>query len=253
MYEETQWSEIHKAASTDLDSPEKQAALNKILQRFRQPLLVLFSKRLKDFHVHYSANHAENTEDMLGEFYLYLLERRKTIFSAVDKNKGKLRTFLYTIAWRFANDYLRKEASSRSISDFDLSIMEDSAIRTYDKYEIEYVNVLVNRALSRLKASEAQTYRLFKKKYFAQPPLSAKEIALHIGLIAPHQANDPTIVVKAENNINKKLSRGRRMFFEFIREEVIATLADEEETSIEEEMQMLRQHIGDISLSITAN
>ena len=251
MYDETQWSEIHKAASTNLDSPEKQTALNNILKRFEKPLLVLFSKRLRDFHTHNSFNHHENTQEMLAEFYLYLLERRQKIFTQVDKNKGKLRTFLYTVAWRFANDYLGKLASQTKALDHDFSLQEDNSPQIYEKYEIEYVNVLVNRALSRLKACEQQVYYLFKKKYFSQPPLSAKEIALHLKILDEQQIKNRTAVIKAENNINKQLSRGRRMFFEFIREEITATLTDIDENIVEEEMQMLKQHIGDISLAIT--
>ncbi|BBM84669.1 RNA polymerase sigma factor [Candidatus Uabimicrobium amorphum] len=251
MYDETQWSEIHKAAATDLDSPEKQAALNNILKRFEKPLLILFSKRLRDFHTQNSRNHHENTEEMLAEFYLYLLERRQKIFTNVDQNKGKLRTFLYTIAWRFANDYLGKQASQTPTFDHDFSLKEDNAPQIYDKYEVEYVNVLVNRALSRLKAYEKKIYHLFKKKYFSQPPLSSKEIALQLKILDPQQAQDGAAVTKAENNINKQLSRGRRMFFEFIREEVSATLVQQNEELLEEEMCMLRKHIGDISLAIT--
>ncbi|WP_372364702.1 RNA polymerase sigma factor [Candidatus Uabimicrobium sp. HlEnr_7] len=248
MYEETQWSEIQKIAASDFNS-ENQIALTNIIKRFQKPLRLLFSKRLMGFYKNQTRNHSDDTEEMLAEFYLYLLEKRQSIFSRVDKNKGKLRTFLYTIAWRFSNDYLGTLVPKTKTQNNDFLQLASKETDAYQKYEIEYVNVLVNRALSRLKAFERNTYHLFKKKYFSH--LSAKNIAIEMNILDERETNDSLEVARAENNINKKLSRGRHLFFEFIKEEIIATLPNREERLLEEEMQMLKKHIGDISLEIT--
>ena len=255
----TQWDEVCWGWRSESDDPGEKAridsALTNILTRFQRPLTTLFAKRWHNFNadLSYQAVDAE-AEEMYASFVVYVIERRKQIFRSADPAKGKLRTFLYTVAWRFANGYLSRQAKIPTATEI-IDNWGGHGRTPEEEYEIDYVNTLINRSLKKLKAINLENYRLLKARYFADETPSISELAQKFcGLDAWEDVDKRK---KIENSVSQKLSRTRRMFFELLQSEVRETIrnAEPEETEwqMQEEMEVIRRHIGAVSMDLSSN
>jgi RNA polymerase sigma-70 factor (ECF subfamily) len=155
LFATTHWSVV--LAAGDQESAVAQAALADLCAAYWHPLYA-FVRRL--------GYDAEQSQDLTQEFFTRLLE--KDYLKAVDRERGKFRTFLLASFRHFlANEYDRANAQKRGGGKSILSLdfraseertrLEPSHALTAEKlYERRWALALLEQALSRLRKEYAR-------------------------------------------------------------------------------------------------
>lgn len=151
----TRWSVVLAARATP--SPESAAALESICQTYWYPLYAYVRRCGRSPH---------DAQDLTQEFFYRLLEKRW--LESVDREKGRLRTFLNTALKRFlANEWDRASAQRRgggeAAAPIDTTFAESrfaadsQALSPEDTFDRQWALTLLNLTTSRLRGEFAAT------------------------------------------------------------------------------------------------
>ncbi|HEY1859313.1 MAG TPA: sigma-70 family RNA polymerase sigma factor [Gemmataceae bacterium] len=213
----THWSVV--LAAGDRESAVARAALADLCAAYWHPLYA-FVRRL--------GYNAEQSQDLTQEFFTRLLE--KDYLKAVDRERGKFRTFLLASFRHFlANEYDRATAQKRGGGKAILSLdfraseernrMEPAHALTAEKlYERRWALALLEQALARLRREFASSGRgdLFEAlKVFLtgeKANVSHEQLARRLGM--------------SEGAITVAVHRLRQRYREVLREEIGRTVND---------------------------
>jgi RNA polymerase sigma-70 factor (ECF subfamily) len=210
----THWSMVLTAQG---ESPAAHEALERLCRIYWRPIYSFV--RRQGFG-------REEAEDITQGFFAQLLERKK--FSAIRKEKGRLRSFLlgglkYFLAdeQRRAMAVKRGKGQSRKLSGLEeLRALEDQPadVLTPDQiYERRWALTVLERVLSRLKdeyqtANNAELFDSLKQLLPDEPDSpSQAEIAVRLGM--------------TENAVRQAFYRFRQRYQLLLREEIANTVA----------------------------
>jgi RNA polymerase sigma-70 factor (ECF subfamily) len=210
----THWSVVLEAQG---ESPAAQEALEKLCRMYWRPIYSFVRRQ---------GIGSEEAEDITQGFFAQLLERKK--FSAIRKEKGRLRSFLlgglkYFLAdeQRRAMAVKRGKGQSRKLSGLEeLRALEDQPadVLTPDQiYERRWALTVLERVLSRLKdeyqtANNAELFDSLKQLLPDEPDSpSQAEIAVRLGM--------------TENAVRQAFYRFRQRYQTLLREEIAHTVA----------------------------
>ncbi len=217
-------------AAAENEAGGADAALERLCLAYWYPLYA---------HVRRRGYDAQEAPDLTQAFFERLLE--KSFLRAVDRNKGRFRTFLLTALDHFlANEWRRSHTCKRGGGRSVLSLDDESV---EDRYRLEprhdespeklferrWALTLLDQAMSRLGGESASSGK--SALFEAVKPLIGgdradlphSELAARLGL--------------TENALNLALLRLRRRYGELIREEIAGTVASPQE--VEEELRCL--------------
>ena len=211
----THWSVVLEAQG---ESPAAQEALEKLCRTYWRPIFAFL--RRQGFR-------PEEAEDITQGFFVQLLERRK--FSALRKEKGRLRSFLLgALKYFLADEQRRAMAIKRGKGQRLISLEELRADERLDMepsdpmtaemiYERRWALTVLERVLSRLKdeyvaAGNAALFDALKELLPDEPGApSQAEIAARLGM--------------TENAIRQAFYRFRQRYQSLLREEIANTVA----------------------------
>jgi RNA polymerase sigma factor (sigma-70 family) len=223
-FELTQWSIIQSAQ--DAGSPEAHAALEAFCAAYWRPLYSYIRRR---------GYKEEDAQDLTQSFFARLLD--KNYLSAVDRTKGKFRTFLLTSLENFLkNEHRYRTAQKRdgkvSFISFDTAADEgladnlaDDAMNPERVFEQQWVVAMLNQVFPRLQGEFTKTHtpELFadiKSALVCETDASSyKEIAAKHGT--------------TEAAIKMTVSRLRKRFGQLLMEELSNTVSSPEELAEE--------------------
>jgi RNA polymerase sigma-70 factor (ECF subfamily) len=223
----THWSVVLEAQG---ESPAAQEALEKLCRIYWRPIFAFLRRQ---------GLPPEEAEDITQGFFAQLLERRK--FSALRKEKGRLRSFLLGALKYFVTDEQRRAMAikrgkgQRPIPLEELRAgeridMEPSDPMTAEMiYERRWALTVLERVLSRLKdeylaADNAALFDALKGLLPDEPGSpSQAEIAARLGM--------------TENAIRQAFYRFRQRYQSILREEIAHTVATP--ADIEDELRHL--------------
>jgi RNA polymerase sigma factor (sigma-70 family) len=211
----THWSVVLEAQG---ESPAAQEALEKLCRTYWRPIYAFL--RRQGFR-------PEEAEDITQGFFAQLLERRK--FSALRKEKGRLRSYLLGALKYFVADEQRRAMAikrgkgQRLIPLEELRADEQIDMEPSDPmtaemiYERRWALTVLERVLSRLKdeyvaASNAALFDSFKELLPDEPG-------------SPSQAEIATQLGMTENAIRQAFYRFRQRYQALLREEIANTVA----------------------------
>jgi RNA polymerase sigma factor (sigma-70 family) len=211
----THWSVVLEAQG---ESPAAQEALEKLCRTYWRPIFAFLRRQ---------GLPPEEAEDITQGFFAQLLERRK--FSALRKEKGRLRSFLLGALKYFLSDEQRRAMAikrgkgQRIISLDELRTGEGMEIEPVDAmtaemiYERRWALTVLERVLNRLKdeyktAGNAALFDSLKQLLPDEPgsPPQA-EIAARLGI--------------TENAVRQAFYRFRQRYQSLLREEIAHTVA----------------------------
>ncbi len=211
----THWSVVLDAQG---ESPAAQEALEKLCRTYWRPIYAFV--RRQGFG-------PEEAEDITQGFFAQLLERRK--FSAIRKEKGRLRSFLLgALKYFLADEQRRAKAIKRGKGHRLISLQELRADEQIDMepadpmtaemiYERRWALTVLERVLSRLKdeysaAGNAALFDSLKELLPDEPGAASQaEIAARFGM--------------TENAIRQAFYRFRQRYQSLLREEIAYTVA----------------------------
>jgi DNA-directed RNA polymerase specialized sigma24 family protein len=225
----THWSVV--LASADPDSPQAQAALEKLCRTYWYPLYCYIRRR--------GYSH-EDAQDLTQGFLLRWLESKS--FARADASKGRLRSFLLAGLNHFLSDERdRASAQKRGGGRATLSLMDTQAAD--ERYRLEPVDerspeklferrwalTLLDQVMARSEQEfrEAGRVELFQR-------LRAFLIA---GTGEESYAQVGAELGMSREAVKKAVQRMRHRYYELFREEVAHTVADPAE--VEEELRYL--------------
>jgi len=211
----THWSVVLEAQG---ESPAAQEALEKLCRTYWRPIFAFLRRQ---------GLRPEEAEDITQGFFAQLLERRK--FSALRKEKGRLRSFLLGALKYFLADEQRRAMAvkrgkgQRLIPLEELRTAKGIDIEPADPmtaemiYERRWALTVLERVLSRLKdeyhaADNAALFDSLKELLPDEPGSpSQAEIAARLGM--------------TENAIRQAFYRFRQRYQAILREEIANTVA----------------------------
>jgi RNA polymerase sigma factor (sigma-70 family) len=211
----THWSVVLEAQG---ESPAAQEALEKLCRTYWRPIFAFLRRE---------GLPPEEAEDITQGFFAQLLERRK--FSALRKEKGRLRSFLLGALKYFVADEQRRAMAIKRGSGLRLIPLEE--LRAGERidmepsdpmtaemiYERRWALTVLERVLSRLKdeylaADNAALFDLLKELLPDEPGSpSQAEIAARLGM--------------SENAVRQAFYRFRQRYQSLLREEIAHTVA----------------------------
>ena len=211
----THWSIVLEAQG---ESPVAQEALEKICRTYWRPIFAFLRRQ---------GHSPEEAEDITQGFFAQLLERRK--FSALRKEKGRLRSFLLGALKYFVTDEQRRAMAIKRGKGERLISLEE--LRADDRIEIEpadpmsaemiyerrWALTVLEQVLSRLKdeyraAGNAELFDSLKALLPDEPG-------------APSQAEIGARMGMTENAIRQAFYRFRQRYQSLLREEIANTVA----------------------------
>ncbi len=211
----THWSVVLEAQG---ESPAAQEALEKLCRTYWRPIFAFLRRQ---------GLPPEQAEDITQGFFAQLLERRK--FSALRKEKGRLRSFLLGALKYFVADEQRRSMAIKRgkgqrlipLEEFragERIDMEPSDPMTAEMiYERRWALTVLERVLSRLKdeyvaAGNAALFDALKELLPDEPGSpSQAEIAARLGM--------------TENAVRQAFYRFRQRYQSLLREEIAHTVA----------------------------
>jgi RNA polymerase sigma-70 factor (ECF subfamily) len=211
----THWSVVLEAQG---ESPVAQEALEKLCRTYWRPIFAFLRRQ---------GLRPEEAEDITQGFFAQLLERRK--FSAIRKEKGRLRSFLLgALKYFLADEQRRAMAIKRGKGQRLIPLEELRADERIDMepsdpmtaemiYERRWALTVLERVLSRLKdeyvaAGNAALFDALKQLLPDEPGSpSQAEIAARLGM--------------TENAIRQAFYRFRQRYQSLLREEIADTVA----------------------------
>lgn len=228
----TQWSVVLRFKEK-ADAAGARQALAILCETYWYPLYSFACTKGKSHH---------DAQDLTQGFFAYVLE--KDVFADADQNKGKLRTFLLTVFWRYMNrDYHAGGGRDRSYVSLDEAVGEggqnygDRASVEPDAHKIfdeAWAHAILSAAKKELQAEEDASG---KAEFFhvLQPFLEADSVR---GL------SYETVAIRLGLNlaaVRQAVSRLRKRYHQFVRSKIAATLPEPTEEAIDEEMRYLRE------------
>jgi len=221
-------------AAAEKESGSADAALERLCRTYWYPLYA---------HVRRRGYDAQEAPDLTQAFFERLLE--KSFLRAVDRNKGRFRTFLLTaldhfLANELRRDHARKRGGGRSCISLDDDTVEEryrlepAHHETPERlFERRWALTLLDQAMQRLTAENAVSGKtdLFDA---VKPLIGGDRADLSHSLLAARFG-------LTENAINLTLLRLRRRYGELIREEIAQTVASPGE--VDEELRHLVEAI----------
>ena len=227
----TQWTDIVSAA--DPNSPECQAALEKLCNAYWPPLYAFLRR---------SGHSAHEAQDLTQGFFERLLERN--FIAAADRERGRFRSFLLTALKHYvANDWQARHAQKRGGKHHVISFDQESAEGRYCLEPADHLTpellfdrhwawTVVERVMNRLNAEYAlENPALFNElKAFltAKQPVRHAEIAAHHGITA--------------NAVGVAIYRLRQKYAKLLRDEIAQTVHNPAE--VEDEIRYLISALG---------
>jgi RNA polymerase sigma factor (sigma-70 family) len=223
----THWSVVLDAQG---ESPAAQEALEKLCRTYWRPIFAFL--RRQGFR-------PEEAEDITQGFFAQLLERRK--FSAIRKEKGRLRSFLLgALKYFLADEQRRAMAIKRGKGQRFISLEELRADERIDMepsdpmtaemiYERRWALTVLEQVLSRLKdeyvgEGNAALFDSLKELLPDEPG-------------SPSQAEIATQLGMTENAVRQAFYRFRQRYQALLREEIANTVATP--ADIEDELRHL--------------
>ena len=211
----THWSVVLEAQG---ESPAAQEALEKLCRTYWRPIFAFLRRQGRP---------PEEAEDITQGFFAQLLERRK--FSAIRKEKGRLRSFLLGALKYFLADEKRRMMAIKRGKGQRLIPLDE--LRADDRIDIEpadpmtaemiyerrWALTVLERVLSRLKdeylaADNAALYDSLNELLPEEPGSpSQAEIAGRLGM--------------SENAVRQAFYRFRQRYQSLLREEIANTVA----------------------------
>jgi RNA polymerase sigma factor (sigma-70 family) len=218
----TNWSVVLEAGRTDV--ARAAVALEHLCRKYWHPIYVFVRRR--------GSNHHE-AEDLTQAFFAYLLE--KETLKAVDRRKGKFRSFLLASLTNFLlNEWDRRQTLKRGGRHQIISLDEMAAEKLYRQEPVEHFSpeklferrwaiTIIEQVLARL------------KNEYAAADNADLFIKLESGLtgeVAPGAyENWASALDMSEGAVKVALHRLRRRFGELLRSEVAYTVADPAEVA----------------------
>src|SRR6059058_3638825 len=211
----THWSVVLDAQG---ESPAAQEALEKLCRTYWRPIFAFLRRQ---------GIGSQEAEDITQGFFSQLLDRRK--FSAIRREKGRLRSFLLGALKYFVADEQRRAMAikrgkeQRLIPLEELHANERIEMEPADPvtaemiYERRWALTVLEHVLSRLKdeyrtAGNAALFDLLKQLLPDEPGSpSQAQIAAHLGM--------------AENALRQAFYRFRQRYQSLLREEIAHTVA----------------------------
>ena len=228
IFSTTRWTVVLHAGRPD--APESREALAAICQEYWYPLYGYL--RRQGFAV-------PEAQDLTQEFFARLVA--KNYLGAVDRQRGRFRTFLITALKCFlANEWDRACAAKRGGGQRVVSFDEFTAEERYRMEPVEHLSAdqlydrrwaleLIERARSRLReqysgGERSRRFELLQSQLSGQAVgLSQAEMARQLGL--------------TENAVKQEVFRLKKRFGELLRAEVAQTVAHPED--VDEELRYL--------------
>ncbi|HST31729.1 MAG TPA: sigma-70 family RNA polymerase sigma factor [Chthoniobacterales bacterium] len=224
----THWSVVTAAGKIDSDPQEAHAALTQLCQTYWPPLYSFVRSRGYSTH---------DAQDVTQSFFVFLIERK--IYTRVDRQKGKFRSFLLASIKNFlADDFDRNRALKRgggsefivfnemrieeAESSFQAQIVANHVPDEDRVFEQTWAQTLVRDALESLSRHYQGSGKegVFRKlKVFltggVDPLPSYPELALQLGI--------------QESTLRSDITRLRSRYRDALRAEVRRTVAQEGE------------------------
>lgn len=226
----TRWSVISRLRA-GLDA---NAALEELYRAYWFPVYSFIRRR---------GHTREEAEDLTQRFFHQLLER--STFESADREKGKLRSFLLTILQRMLQTEWAKQRSDRRGGKYahisiDYSLGEGFYIRELTDqvtpevlFDRKWAQVILQRALEALRREYAargmeERFDVLKVAMdWNAREVPGAELAARLGM--------------TENAVNQAVYRLRKDFRRALLEEIRATLVNEDEAAVDEELTLLAQ------------
>ena len=211
----THWSVVLEAQG---ESPAAQEALEKLCRMYWRPIYAFLRRQ---------NIRAEEAEDITQGFFAQLLERRK--FSAIRKEKGRLRSFLLGALKYFLTDERRRATAIKRGKEQRLIAFEGlrgdewlemepvDPVTPEQIYERRWALTVLEHVLNRLRdeyrsASNAALFDSLKQLLPDEPGSpSQAEIAAQLGM--------------SENALRQAFYRFRQRYQSLLREEIAHTVA----------------------------
>ena len=116
VFPETRWSVLAEASLHGDESARR--ALDELCRRYWQPVFAVIRSR---------GWSEEVARDRTQAFFLYLME--KSTLRRADRERGRFRTFLLTVLWRFLRDEQKRELAEKRGGDVEsFSLDEDGGV-----------------------------------------------------------------------------------------------------------------------------
>lgn len=227
-FEKTQWTVVQRAG--DLGSAEADAALESLCSAYWRPLYCYILRR---------GYRDEDAKDLTQAFFFRLLD--KSYLSAVDRRKGKFRSFLLASLEHFIqNEWRASQAQKRggglTFISFDETLDDNFAANIADSaydaeriLEQQWANAMLKRVLERLRKEIVQrgNAALFED---IKPALTCEPTDRSYAQIAAK--NNTT-----EAAIKMTVKRLRQRYGELLEDELASTVSSRGE--FEEELRAL--------------
>lgn len=220
----THWSVVLSAR--DSNSPQSNSCLEKLCSTYWYPLYAFARWR---------GHTPQDAEDLTQDFFLRLLQKR--YLDAVERERGKFRTFLLVAFKRFmANEWERGQAQKRGGGVLPISIDTELAERLYHNeppatlpaenlYERRWALSLMQQAMTRLRAefeADGKARDFERLKGF-----------LATGTPPKPSPNSTADVQRSESALRVEVHRLRKRFRQIFRDEVSQTVATAEDVDEE--------------------
>ena len=233
LFPSTHWSVVLAAGTSQVDPEIAHAALAELCQTYWAPLYSFV--RSRGFTVH-------DAQDLTQSFFAFLIERR--IYSRVDRQKGRFRSFLLASLKNFLADFSDRERTLKRGGGQNLLPLDEEQIKEAESvfknhcaarseelvFDRSWAEALIATGLARLSAdykNEAKEKLFDELRIFlagsAGPPPAYADLAERLGM--------------TESTLRSHVTRLRARYREVLRAEVRRTVDCEAE--VDEELHEL--------------
>jgi RNA polymerase sigma-70 factor (ECF subfamily) len=220
----THWSVVLEAGRTD--AARTASALERLCRQYWKPIYVFVRRRGSKHH---------EAEDLTQAFFAHLLE--KQTLKAVDRRKGKFRSFLLASLTNFLlNEWDKRQTLKRGGRQHIISLDEATADKLYNEEPVDQFSP--EKLFERCWALTivGQVFTRLREEYAAANKADLF-LTLEAGLTGEMTpglyANWAADLNMSEGAVKVALHRLRRRFGELLRSEVAYTVADPEEVAEE--------------------
>ena len=208
----TQWTTLIRPIQTG--SPDALAALNRLCEIYRPPVLQYFCRRGVE---------RNEAEDLTQDFFASLL--RNEIWQDIDRSRGLFRCFLATrLRWCFLNHCNRRKTPTETLEVLE-EVREDDSNNPDDAFDSAWAWSLVRAVLRQLESNWKQKGR----------PIPFGDL---VGFLTT-EGEEPSIAALAEkhritpNALYQSIFRLRKEYAGLVTESVALTVGSQEEVKSE--------------------